>query len=290
MSTRLIAIIVAGVLGLFLLFSSVFVVDLRHQAIVLQFGELKRTVQTPGLHFKIPFLQNVIYMDRRILSLDLQKQEVIASDEKRLEVDALVRWRIADPVEFYKTVQGNENTARARLTTTAVSNLRQVLASAEFTTLLSEERSKLMQQISARVGASAQTYGVEIIDVRIKRADLPENVSIQVFNRMQREYNEQAAERRASGQEEARRIRSEAEKERTILLAEARKESEIIRGEGDSQAVRIFAEAFGRDADFFEFYRTMQAYQQAMNQEDTTLVLSPESEFFKYLQSMNGAR
>ena len=251
---------------------------------------MKRTVQTPGLHFKIPFLQNVIYMDRRILSLDLQKQEVIASDEKRLEVDALVRWRIADPVEFYKTVQGNESVARARLTTTAVSNLRQVLASAEFTTLLSEERSKLMQQISARVGASAQTYGVEIIDVRIKRADLPENVSIQVFNRMQREYNEQAAERRASGQEEARRIRSEAEKERTILLAEARKESEIIRGEGDSQAVRIFADAFGRDANFFEFYRTMQAYQQTMNQEDTTLVLSPESEFFKYLQNMNGAR
>lgn len=290
MSGRLIAIIVAGVLGLFLLFNSVFIVDLRYQAIVLQFGELKRTVQTPGLHFKIPFLQNVIYMDKRILSLDLQKQEVIASDEKRLEVDALVRWRIADPVEFYKTVQGNENTARARLTTTSVSNLRQVLASAEFTTLLSEERSSLMQQISRRVGQNAQTYGVEIIDVRIKRADLPENVSIQVFNRMQREYNEQAAERRASGAEEAQRIRSEAEKERTILLAEARKQSEIVRGEGDSQAVRIFADAFGRDADFFEFYRTMQAYQQTLNQEDTTLVLSPESEFFKYLQSMNGAR
>ncbi len=257
-----------------------------HQAIVLQFGDFKRTVREPGLHIKTPFVQNVIYMDKRVLSLDLAPQEVIASDERRLVVDALVRFRIADPLEFYKTVQGSEVIARNRLATTVQANLRAALARATFATLLTEERAGLMAQIRDQVATAIEPLGMEIIDVRIKRADLPPEISQAVFNRMQRNYNEQAAERRASGQEEAQRIRADADRERAIILAEANRDSQITRGEGDSEAVRIFAEAFGRDVDFFEFYRTMQAYQQTVGSDDTTLVLSPDSEFFKFLRRL----
>lgn len=267
------------------LFDALFVVDVRQQAIVLQFGDHKRTVQEPGLHFKTPFVQNVIYMDHRILSLDLPKEEVIASDEKRLEVDALVRFRISDPLQFYKTVQGDEGIARARLTTTAISSLRRVLGRETFSTLLTEKRSSLMGEIRDIVGQQAGNFGLEIIDVRIKRADLPEQVSMQVFDRMKREFNEQAAERRATGQEEAQRIRADAERQQQVILAEAGKQADITRGEGDGEAVRIFAESFGKDVEFFQFYRTMQAYQETIGAEDT-LVLSPNSEFFKYLNQL----
>lgn len=282
-------VVVAIVLGagVITLFDAMYTVDVRQQAIVLQFGELKRTIREPGLHFKLPFAQNVIYMDNRILSLDLPKEEVIASDEKRLEVDALVRFRIADPVQFYKSVQGDEAIGRARLTTTAISSLRRVLGSATFITLLTDERAGLMAEIRDLVGESAGSFGLEIIDVRIKRADLPEQVSKQVFERMKREFNEQAAERRATGQEEAQRIRADADRQREVTLAEAGKQADILRGEGDGEAVRIFAESFGKDVAFFEFYRSLQAYEKTIGSEDT-LIMSPDSQFFKYLNRSGG--
>ncbi|MFN3232881.1 MAG: protease modulator HflC [Alphaproteobacteria bacterium] len=283
-------IIIGGLVALGIivvsLFDALYTVRVTHQAIVLQFGDFIRTVREPGLHVKLPFVQNVIYMDKRVLSLDLAPQEVIAADERRLVVDALVRFRIADPLEFYKTVQGSETIGRNRLATTVQSSLRAALAGATFTTLLTEERASLMQEISQQVARQIEPLGMEIIDVRIKRADLPPEISQAVFNRMQRNYNEQAAQRRASGQEEAQRIRANAERERSIIIAEANRDSQITRGEGDSEAVRIFAEAFGRDIDFFEFYRTMQAYQQTIGSEDT-LVLSPDSDFFKYLSTFD---
>lgn len=282
------AAIVIGA-GLMTLLDALYTVDVRQQAIVLQFGELKRTVREPGLHVKVPFAQNVIYMDKRILSLDLPKEEVIASDEKRLEVDALVRFRISDPVQFYKTVQGDEAIGRARLATTAISSLRRVLGSATFSTLLTEERAGLMAQIRDLVDEEAANFGLKIIDVRIKRADLPEQVSKQVFERMKREFNEQAAERRATGREEAQRIRANADRQRQVILAEAGKQGDILRGEGDGEAVRIFAESFGRDVDFFEFYRSMQAYQRVIGSEDT-LIMSPDSQFFKYLNQSAGKK
>lgn len=282
------AVVVIGA-GLMTLFDALFTVDVRQQAIVLQFGELKRTIKESGLHFKVPFAQNVIYMDQRILSLDLPKAEVIASDEKRLEVDALVRFRIFDPVQYYKSVQGDEVIARARLSTTAISSLRRVLGSATFSTLLTEERAGLMAEIRDLVDEEAANFGLEIIDVRIKRADLPEQVSTQVFERMKREFNEQAAERRATGQEQAQRIRADADRQRQIILAEAGKQGDILRGEGDGEAVRIFADAFGRDIAFFEFYRSMQAYQKTIGSEDT-MIMSPDSQFFKYLNQSGATK
>lgn len=283
----MVAIVIGG--GLVTLFDALYTVDVRQQAIVLQFGELKRTIREPGLHVKVPFAQNVIYMDKRILSLDLPKEEVIASDEKRLEVDALVRFRISDPVQFYKTVQGDEAIGRARLTTTAISSLRRVLGVATFSTLLTEQRAGLMEEISDLVGQEASNFGLEIIDVRIKRADLPEQVSKQVFERMKREFNEQAASRRATGQEEAQRIRADADRQRQVILAEAGKQADILRGEGDGESVRIFADAFGRDVSFFEFYRSMQAYEKTISSEDT-MVMSPDSQFFKYLNRSGGKK
>ena len=262
--------------------SSLFVVHVTEQAIVLRLGEYKRTVTEAGLHWKIPFVEDVTFMDKRILPLDLDTQEVIASDDKRLDVDALVRYRIEAPLKFYRTVQGNEEIFRSRLTTTTASNLRQVLGREPFDTLLSDQRIVMMNQIRDLVEGDAATFGVQIVDVRIKRADLPQQVSSQVFIRMQTEFREQATERRAKGREKSDGIRAEADKDVAVILAEARRVGEVTRGEGDAEAVKIFAESFGRDVEFFEFYRSMQAYQNAVGSDDT-LVLSPDSEFFKYL-------
>jgi membrane protease subunit HflC len=278
--------IVAGGVLIFLLFTSVYTVSVTQQAIVLRLSSYARTVSKPGLHLKLPLFEDVTYMDKRILALDLPPQEVIASDEKRLVVDAMVRFRIADPLQFYKTVQGDESTARARITTTTVSNLRRVLGSEAFNTLLTGQRSVLMNRIRDLVASDAKRLGVQIVDVRLKRADLPPEISAAIFQRMQKEYNQQAAGRRASGLEEAQRIRAEADREKAVILAEANREGNILRGEGDGQAVKTFADAFGRDVNFFEFYRSMQAYRDAVGK-DTTVILSPDSEFFKYFRDLN---
>jgi len=262
-------------------FFSVFVVKEINQAIVLQFGDPKRIITTPGLQVKIPFIQNVVFLDRRILSLDPPPEEVIASDQKRLIVDAFARFKITDPLKFYVSV-GNERVARSRLATIINSRLRSVLGKQSLATLLSKDRAKQMALIQEGVNNEAEKFGIEIIDVRIKRADLPQANSEAIYRRMQTEREREAKEFRAKGAEMAVTITSTADKEVTVILANADKASEIMKGEGDGLRNKIFADAFGRDPEFFAFYRAMQAYETALIGGDTSLILSPDSEFFKF--------
>jgi len=265
----------------FAIYLSLFVVKEINQAIVLQFGDPKKIISTPGLQVKIPFIQNVVFLDRRILSLDPAPEEVIASDQKRLIVDAFARFRITDPLKFYISV-GNERVARSRLATIINSRLRSVLGTQSLATLLSEDRTKQMAIIQEGVNAEAGKFGIEIIDVRIKRADLPQANSEAIYRRMQTEREREAKEFRARGAEMAVTITSTADKEVTVILANAKKQSEIMKGEGDGLRNKIFADAFGRDAEFFAFYRAMQAYETALIGGNTSLILSPDNEFFKF--------
>ena len=265
----------------FVVYLSLFVVKETNQAIVLQFGDPKRVISKPGLQVKIPFIQNVVFIDRRILSLDPAPEEVIASDQKRLIVDAYARFRITDPLKFYISV-GDERVARSRLATIINSRLRSVLGTQSLATLLSEDRAKQMDIIQTNVNSEAEKLGIKIIDVRIKRADLPQANSEAIFKRMQTEREREAKEFRARGAEMAITITSTADKEVTVLLANAKKQSEIMKGEGDGQRNKIFAEAFGKDPKFFAFYRAMQAYEKALIGGDTSLILSPDSDFFKF--------
>jgi len=270
-------IVVAG----FVVYLSFFVVKEINQAIVLQFGDPKRVIATPGLQVKIPFIQNVVFLDRRILSLDPAPEEVIASDQKRLIVDAYARFKIIDPLKFYISV-GDERVARSRLATIINSRLRSVLGKQSLATLLSEDRTKQMAIIQEGVNDEAEKFGIKIIDVRIKRADLPQANSEAIYKRMQTEREREAKEFRAKGAEMAVTITSTADKEVTVLLANAKKQSEIMKGEGDGQRNKIFAQAFGKDPEFFSFYRAMQAYEKALIGGDTSLILSPDSDFFKF--------
>ena len=265
----------------FLTYSTLFVVTEIQQAIVLQFGDPKRIVQKAGLNFKIPFIQNTVFLDTRILNLDAPPEEVIASDQKRLIVDAFARFQIKNPLQFYISV-GNERVARSRLATIVNARIRGVLGKEELATLVSKDRARLMDQITKDVNTEAEKLGIQIIDVRIKRADLPQANSEAIFRRMQTEREREAKEFRARGAEMAVTITSTADKEVSIILADANKNSEIMKGEGDGERNRIFAEAFGRDPEFFAFYRAMQAYETALIGGETSLILSPDSEFFKF--------
>jgi modulator of FtsH protease HflC len=271
------AIVVIGVV----LFQSLFIVQEINQAIVLQFGDPKKIISKAGLNFKLPFVQNVVFLDKRILNLDNAPQEVIASDQKRLIIDAITRFQITDPLKFYISV-GNERVARSRLSTIINSRIRGVLGTQELATLLSTDRTKQMAIIQRDVNKEAKSFGIEIIDVRIKRADLPPANSDAIYKRMQTEREREAKEFRAEGAEIAQKIRSTADKDVTVLLANANKKSEIMKGEGDGQRNKIFASAFGRDPQFFGFYRAMQAYETALIGGETSMVLSPDSEFFKF--------
>jgi len=262
-------------------YQSFFVVQEINQAIVLQFGDPKKLITKPGLQVKIPFIQNVVFLDRRILSLDPAPEEVIASDQKRLIVDAYARFKIVDPLKFYISV-GDERVARSRLATIINSRLRSVLGTQSLATLLSEDRTKQMAIIQEGVNTEAEGFGITIIDVRIKRADLPQANSEAIYKRMQTEREREAKEFRAKGAEMAVTITSTADKEVTVILANAKKQSEIMKGEGDGIRNKIFADAFGKDPDFFSFYRAMQAYETALIGGDTSLILSPDSDFFKF--------
>jgi len=265
----------------FVVYLSFFTVKEINQAIVLQFGDPKRVIAEPGLQIKIPFIQNVVFLDRRILSLDPQPEEVIASDQKRLIVDAYARFKIVDPLKFYISV-GDERVARSRLATIINSRLRSVLGTQSLATLLSEDRTKQMAIIQEGVNTEAEKFGITIIDVRIKRADLPQANSEAIYKRMQTEREREAKEFRAKGAEMAVTITSTADRKVTIILANARKQSEIMKGEGDGQRNKIFANAFSKDPKFFSFYRAMQAYENALIGGDTSLILSPDSDFFKF--------
>ncbi len=267
-----------------LIYLSFFTVKEINQAIVLQFGNPKRVLAEPGLKVKIPFIQNVVFLDRRILSLDPPPEEVIASDQKRLIVDAYSRFKIVDPLKFYISV-GNEMVARSRLATIINSRLRSVLGKHSLATLLSEERSKQMAIIQEGVNVEAEKFGITIIDIRIKRADLPQANSEAIYKRMQTEREREAKQFRARGAEMAVTITSTADKEVTVILANANKQSEIMKGEGDGIRNKIFADAFGQDPEFFSFYRAMQAYETALIGGETSLILSPDSDFFKFFGS-----
>ncbi len=269
------------VLTLITAFLSIIIVKEVNQAIILQFGDPKRIITKPGLNFKVPFIQNVVYLDKRILNLDAPPEEVIASDQKRLIVDAFARFQIVDPLKFYISV-GDERVARSRLSTIINSRIRNVLGQEELQTLLSKDRSKQMSLIKEGVNNEAQNFGIRIVDVRIKRADLPQANSDAIYRRMQTEREREAKEFRAKGAEMAVTITSTADKEVTVILANAQKESEIMKGQGDGMRNKIFANAFGRDPEFFAFYRAMQAYEKALIGGETSLILSPDSEFFKF--------
>jgi len=271
------------VIGL-VVYLSLFTVKEINQAIVLQFGDPKKIITTAGLQFKIPFIQNVVFLDRRILSLDPPPAEVIASDQKRLIVDAYARFKIVDPLKFYISV-GDERVARSRLATIINSRIRSVLGKQSLATLLSEERSGQMSIIQEGVNVEAEKFGITIIDVRIKRADLPQANSEAIYKRMQTEREREAKEFRARGAEMAVTITSTADRKVTVILANAQKQSEIMKGEGDGIRNKIFADAFGQDPEFFSFYRAMQAYETALIGGDTTLILSPDSDFFKFFGS-----
>ncbi len=263
---------------------SLFTVKEINQAIVLQFGNPKQVITKAGLQWKIPFVQNVVFLDRRILSLDPAPEEVIASDQKRLIVDAYSRFTIIDPLKFYISV-GNEMVARSRLATIINSRIRNVLGKQSLATLLSEERGRQMAIIQEGVNEEAKKFGIKIIDVRIKRADLPQANSEAIYKRMQTEREREAKEFRARGAEMAVTITSTADKEVTVILANANKQSEIMKGEGDGIRNKIFADAFGQDPEFFSFYRAMQAYETALIGGETSMILSPDSDFFKFFGS-----
>ncbi len=268
-------------------YASAFVVHQNEQALVLRFGEPKRVVRQPGLNWKYPVVDTVEVYDKRILDLDTQPQEVTASDQKRLVVDAFARYKIVDPLKFYQTVRSEEG-VRSRLGPIMESALRRVLGAATFQDLVRDKREQLMKSIAAQVNKEGQPLGLEVVDVRIKRADLPEQNSKSVFERMRAERQREAAEFRAEGAAEANRIKATADRQATVIRAEATRKGEETRGEGDGARNRIYAEAYTKDPEFFEFYRSMQAYEKGLKSGDTRLLISPDSNFFKYFIDPHG--
>ena len=283
------ATIVVLLAGAFVLYNSAFTVNQTQQALVLQLGDPKRTIQEPGLAFKLPFIQDVTYYEKRVLSLIPQDaQEVILSDQKRLMVDAYARYKITDPLLFYQTVR-NENGARGRLEAIIDSSVRRALGNETLGSILTGQRNDITCSIGDEVNQSVVSLGLQIIDVRLRRADYPEATSQNIFNRMKSERTREAKEFRATGEEEAQKIRSAAEKTRTVIISEAQQIAQETRGGGDSEAIRIYADSFGQDAEFFAFYRSMEAYRKSFGESDTSMVLSPNSSFFRYLLNKDGS-
>jgi membrane protease subunit HflC len=285
------SIILLGVLAaaIFTASSTLFTVQETQQVLITQFGEPKRVIQQPGLHAKLPFIQNVISFDRRLLDFDAPGEEVILGDQRRLIVDSFTRYRINDPLRFYQTVGATEAGIRARLNTIVTSSLRRVLGNEPLLAVLSSDRPRIMGEIRRQVNEEARQFGIAVEDVRIRRADLPGENTQAILSRMQSERERVAREARAEGAEVAQRVRAGAERERTVLIAEAQAQADILRGQGEQEAIRIFAEAVQRDPAFFQFWRTMQAYREAFTEGDTKMVLTPDSEFFRYFrESPNG--
>ena len=260
-----------------------YAVSETEQVLLTRFGEPQGVVRDPGLHFKTPFIVDVHRMDKPILDLDPPAEEVLLSDQKRLVVDAFARYRIIDPLLFYQTVR-TEETAGSRLNNLVISAMRRVLGNVDLKSLLSEGRVRAMGEIRTQVNQEAGRFGIDVVDVRIGRADLPDATLQSVFARMRSEREREAAEFRAQGQQMAQEIRSKAERERTILLAEAEKSAQVSRGEGDKEAIAVQAKAFGRDPEFYAFYRSLEAYRKGLSGEGSTLVLAPDGEFFRYFK------
>ncbi len=285
---------VTGIMVLLLLlllivvgYSSVFAVQQTEQALVVRFGAPVQVVTDPGLHFKAPFIDTVIPIDKRILDLENPAQEVIASDQKRLVVDAFARYRIKDPLHFYQSV-GSIQAANLQLSTLLNSGLRRVLGEVTLIQVVRDQREALMARIRDQLDREANNYGIQVVDVRIRRADLPDQNSQAIYQRMKTERQREAAEFRAQGNQKAQEIKSNADREATVIVAEANSKAEQIRGEGDAERNRLFAEAYSKDPDFFAFYRSMTAYETGLKSNDTRFLLRPDSDFFRYFGSAGG--
>ncbi len=276
-----ILVIVLGIVGS----SGLYTVHQTQQAIVLLFGNPKRVATDPGLHFKIPFFENVLYFERRVLNLDPPVESMLLADQRRILVDAFARYRITDSLEFFKTVR-TEAGVRQRLGPIVNASLRGVLGDTTLASVLSEERADIMRQIQDSVNREAGRFGIEIVDVRIGRADFPDQIGEAVYGRMKSEREREAAEFRAQGFEQSQRIRAGADREATVILAEAKREAEIERGRGEAVRTRVLNDAYGQDEGFFNFYRSMQAYEAALSSESTYMVLSPDSEFFDFFSTI----
>jgi len=279
-----ILLIVIGIL----LNGALFIVDQTETALVLQFGKPVKVVANPGLEFKIPFVQNVVYFDKRLLDVEPPPEEVIASDQKRLVVDTYTRYRIVDPLLFYQTV-GTEDSVRARLTAMVSSSLRQVVGKVPLSSLLSAQRADIMHLIRDDVHAAAKSFGIDVVDTRIRRADLPTQNSEAIYARMNSERQQQAALYRGEGQQAAQTVRANADREVTVILADAQRDAQQVRGEGDASATAIYAKAYGQDKNFYAFYRSLEAYRTALAGHNTTFLLSPDSSFFQFFNTPSGA-
>lgn len=275
-------LLIVAVVAIFISSQVLFIVKEVEQVIVLQFGDPIRTIQTPGLSAKLPFVQNLVYFEKRILSSDAQSQEYLTAGKKRLVVDHVTRWRITDPLLFFKAVR-TEAGARARLDDIVFSEIRRELATADFASVVGLERENIMARVAASASEKAAEYGIQVADVRIKRADLPEEVEQSVFSRMRAERQRESSLYRAEGEEQANIIRSKADRDSTVILAEGYQESQILRGEGEAEAIRIYAEALGQDMEFYAFSRRLDAYAQILKQGDS-LVIPANADFFHYLE------
>lgn len=282
-----------GVAGIILLVallvanSALYIVTQGEQALVLRFGAVadpENPIKGPGLHFKKPFIEDVVRYDARLLDVDPPAEQVILADQKRIEVDTYARFRISNPLLFYQAVR-NEEGARARIREIVNNSLRRVLGNVMLPSVLSAEREQIMKEIQTQVTEASRSLGVDVVDVRLRRADLPAETSQAIFRRMESERQREAAEARAQGYERAQQIRAAADRERTVILAEAQRQGQILRGEGDAGANKVYAEAFSADPVFFAFYRSLSAYRQALGEANTTYLLSPDSDFFKYFHS-----
>ena len=285
---KLLAVLGVVVIAIGILASSaLFIVQQTQQAIVLRFGKPQNTVQDPGLNFKFPFIEEVIFYDKRVLDLDPPTERVILADQKRLDVDSYARFRITDPLLFYQTTRLVSGVP-GKLSPIINSSLRRVLGNNTLLDILSTGRATIMVDIQKAVNDAVKRFGMEIVEVRVRRADYPDETRSNIENRMKSERDREAKEFRAEGFELAEGIRADADKQKVVILAEAQKEAETLRGKGDGLAIQIYADAFGQDPDFFAFYRSMQAYRKALSSSDTTMVLSPTSDFFKYFNSIDG--
>src|SRR5215468_7576611 len=289
MDRRVLLIVAAvlGVVGIFVAINALFIVDQTEQALVLQFGQPQRVISQPGLWIKRPFIENVTFFENRLLDFEPPPEEVIVSDQKRLVVDTYTRYRITNPLLFYQTVN-SEAAVRARLSAMVNGSLRRVLGNVTLSALLSHQRSSIMTQIRDEVSDQGKGFGIDVIDVRIRRADLPEENNQAIFARMKSEREQQAAQYRGEGAEAAQTVRANADRERTVILAEAQRDAQRVRGDGDAESIRIYADAFGQDKEFFAFYRSMQAYRDALTGRGTSFVLTPDTGFFRFFDSANG--
>ena len=282
---KYLVIIISFLFCVGLLYNSLFIVNQTQQTLVFQFGEHVRTIKEPGLKIKIPFIQNLVYYDQRVLELDPKAEQLILADQKRLVVDTFLRYQISDPLQFYQAVK-NELQAGSRLSDIVISALRRVLGNTTLATLLSSERTNIIVELKEAVDKESKEMGISITDVRIRRADLPEETSQAIYDRIRSEREREAKEFRAQGQELAQQIRARADRQKTVIIAEAEKNAQILRGNGDSEAIKIYADSFGKDPDFFSFYRSMEAYRNSCTN-DTSMILSPQNDFLKYFGSLD---